>query len=125
MQRIRRDVGAGSRWQNPAWWSEDDRRRAVNAGAPDPGICKENKYFYKVYKVTNAVTPQSLEDGPVFNALRDPRLLQNDTYNRGYQTVDMVDYLDAMQCGGYATPSQVSAVANGVNYPWDDSPNCP
>jgi hypothetical protein len=57
--------------------------------------------------------------------LRHPRLLNNDTFNRGYSKVDMIDYLDAMTCAGTATAAQVENVSAGVGYPWDGNPTCP
>ena len=45
--------------------------------------------------------------------------------NRGYKRIDMIDYLDAMTCAKTATGAQIQAVADSVNYPWDNKPICP
>jgi hypothetical protein len=81
--------------------------------------------FWSFWAQNNAMAPQSLGEGPVFAPLRSPRLLNNPSYNRGYATVDFIDYLDAVRCGNHATANQVSAVASSVGYPWDNNPTCP
>jgi len=79
--------------------------------------------FWSFWASAQAVTPQGLGETPVFDTFRSPRLMG--TTDRGYHTVDMIDYLDAMTCESTATGAQISAVASGVGYPWDSSPICP
>jgi hypothetical protein len=81
--------------------------------------------FWSMWAQSNAESPQSLGDAPVYTTLRHARLLNNDTFNRGYSKVDMIDYLDAMTCAGTATAAQVENVSAGVGYPWDGNPTCP
>ena len=81
--------------------------------------------FWSFWASAQAVTPQGLGDTPVYDTFRSTRLVNNDVYNRGYVTVDFIDYLDAMSCEGTATAGQIDAVASGVNYPWDAAPTCP
>jgi len=81
--------------------------------------------FWSFWASNGAVSPKGLGDGPVYGTLREDRLLNNDLHNRGYITVDMVDYLDALSCSGNASSSDIEGVASDVGYPWDSNPSCP
>ncbi|MEZ4440499.1 MAG: hypothetical protein R3B72_15485 [Polyangiaceae bacterium] len=81
--------------------------------------------FWSFWASGNAPAPQSMGDAPVYNTFREGRLLNNEVWNRGYHTVDMVDYLDALSCSGNASSAQINAVADSVDYPWDGNANCP
>jgi hypothetical protein len=81
--------------------------------------------FWSFWAQNDAVAPQGLGETPVYAPLRSSRILNNPSYNRGYATVDFIDYLDAMKCGGHATDGQIAAVTSSVGYPWDNNPNCP
>jgi hypothetical protein len=108
-------------------WSEG------NLELPDPNgpidqFINENvvaSMFWSFWASAQAVTPQGLGDAPVYSTFRSSRLINNDVHNRGYVTVDFVDYLDAMSCEGTASAAQIDAVASGVNFPWDGTPTCP
>jgi hypothetical protein len=80
--------------------------------------------FLSFWATSGAHTSQGLGDAPVYKPLGTNRLRQNESFNRGYATVDFVDYLDALKCSGNATDAQIAAVADGVGYPWDNAPNC-
>jgi len=79
--------------------------------------------FWSFWASANAVKPQSLGEAPVFSTFRSQRLLGGQ--NRGYKTVDFIDYLDAMTCENTATTAQIDAVTSSVGYPWDNQPICP
>jgi hypothetical protein len=81
--------------------------------------------FWSFWASQGAVTPKGHGDGPVYDSFRHARMLSNDQYNRGYVTVDMVDYLDALSCSGNVPGGDIDDVANGVGYPWDGNATCP
>ena len=99
-----------------------------NASGPLDQDVNENviaSMFWSFWASGNAVTPKGLGDGPVYDTLRHGRILNNDSHNRGYITVDMVDYLDALSCSGNASGGDIDEVASDVNYPWDGNATCP
>jgi hypothetical protein len=61
---------------------------------------------------------QSLGTDKIFKILTYKPLVDGQL-NRGYQTVDMVDFLDAAVCSGNATDAQVKAVCDSASYPYD------
>lgn len=66
---------------------------------------------------------EGLGDDAIFRALTSARVK---TMNRGYTTVDVLDFFDAAVCTGVATNAEIDAVSrNLVGYPWDDSAVCP
>jgi hypothetical protein len=66
---------------------------------------------------TTATTTQ-----PIWASFVSPRLTDGTT-NRGYKTVDLVDLLDGMNCGG--TPfADINAITSHYNYPYDNNPLC-
>lgn len=63
-------------------------------------------------------------DPKIFPTLRQNRVIG--AYNRGYTTVDLVDYADALTCSGAATATQVDAtLRQKYSFPWDNKPLCP
>lgn len=78
--------------------------------------------MWSLWAGANAQAPQNLGDGPMFNVLPGARLTGD--VNRGYMTVDFVDYLDAMKCEGQATAAQISAVTQPAQYPYDNQELC-
>jgi hypothetical protein len=63
-------------------------------------------------------------DGPMFRAVTLPRVVG--MYNRGYPTVDFVDYADALSCARIATAAELQlSLRTKYRYPWDNSPLCP
>jgi hypothetical protein len=67
---------------------------------------------------------RGLSDAKVFPSLRSPRVLG--LYNRGYTTVDLIDYADAMSCSGAATNQLLDDTLRvKFGYPWDNKPLCP
>lgn len=67
---------------------------------------------------------RTLGDAKIFPTLRSGRV--TGPYNRGYSTVDLVDYADALSCSGAATMQQLdSSLRQKYGFPWDDSPLCP
>ena len=108
-------------------WSGGDLE-LPNANGPLDQDINENvvaSMFWSFWATQGAVTPLGKGDQPVYDTIRSERLLSNDTFNRGYPKVDMLDYLDAMTCEGTGSASDVEAVASDVNYPWDGNPTCP
>jgi hypothetical protein len=79
--------------------------------------------LWSFWASAKAVAPQGLGEEPVYSVLRSDRLLGQ--LNRGYSTVDTIDYLDALKCEGKATDAQIQAVAESVSFPWDNKPLCP
>jgi len=45
--------------------------------------------------------------------------------NRGYKTVDLVDFADALLCGQRLSATELSASMNKYRFPWDNQPICP
>jgi hypothetical protein len=78
--------------------------------------------MWSFWAADNARKPQNLNDAAIFNTLHSPRLLGD--VNRGYQTVDFVDFLDAMSCGQQATGDQILDVVTDSHYPYDHQPQC-
>ena len=79
--------------------------------------------MWSLWASSNAQTPQSLGDSPMYKTIESTRLTGG--MNRGYHTVDFVDYLDAMKCEGLATGTQISEVTTTVGYPYDNQEICP
>jgi hypothetical protein len=108
-------------------WSGGDLEGPSPSGPLDQDI-NENvvaSMFWSFWASSGAVTPKGLGDTPVHDTLRHNRLLNNETWNRGYHTVDMVDFLDALSCSGNASSGDIEDVASGVGYPWDGDVSCP
>jgi hypothetical protein len=78
--------------------------------------------MWSLWAGANAQAPQNLNDGPMFTALASSRLTGD--LNRGYATVDMVDYLDAMKCEKQATADQINAVTAPAHFPYDNKELC-
>lgn len=78
--------------------------------------------MWSLWASQHAKNPQSLGDAPLYQVLRSNRLLQGP--NRGYPTVDFIDYLDALKCENLATASQIGAVTTPVGYPYDNAEVC-
>lgn len=66
---------------------------------------------------------RSAGDAPISTGIALPRV--TGTMNRGYKTLDLVDFADAVVCGARATPAQVSASMTKFRFPWDNRPLCP
>ncbi|MFO0573666.1 MAG: hypothetical protein U1A78_06710 [Polyangia bacterium] len=67
---------------------------------------------------------RGLTDAKLFPGLRSPRVLG--LYNRGYATVDLIDYADALSCSGAATNQLLDDTLRvKYGYPWDSKPLCP
>lgn len=75
--------------------------------------------MWSLWASANAQTPQGLGEEAVLGNLRSERTLMG--FNRGYPTIDFMDYLDALSCSGLATDQQISAVVDPVGYPWTAS----
>lgn len=61
---------------------------------------------------------QGLGDAGIMGALMEPKLV-NGTYNRGYDTVDLIDYFDAAICSGSMSEAEVNAVTATTGFPYD------
>ncbi|MBI4702996.1 MAG: hypothetical protein HY744_17915 [Deltaproteobacteria bacterium] len=79
--------------------------------------------MFSFWASTKAATPQGLGWGALYETLRSQRLLGN--LNRGYHTVDFIDYLDAMKCEKKASAEQIKAVTEAADYPYDNQEICP
>ncbi|HEU4412752.1 MAG TPA: hypothetical protein VFS43_46340 [Polyangiaceae bacterium] len=73
---------------------------------------------------TDAGTYAGAGDDAMFRAVQSDRILR-DQYNRGYFKVDLVDFYDAVTCGGGASDGNVGDVSADVGFPWDSDPTCP
>ena len=71
---------------------------------------------------SNADAPQGLGD-PTLEAMNSTRLTGG--MNRGYSTIDFVDYLDALKCDGVATSAQIDAVRDAFSFYYDHAQTCP
>lgn len=97
---------------------------------PDPNgpidqLINENvvtSMMWSLWASNRAYAPQGLGDVPMFTVLPSSRLVGN--VNRGYSKVDMVDYLDALECEGLASGDNVLNVTEPVGYPYDHQPIC-
>ncbi len=72
--------------------------------------------MWSLWASAGAKSPQGLGDDAMFSVMAHPRL--NVGPNRGYRTVDFVDYLDALVCGNFADAGKISDVVGPVRYPW-------
>ena len=62
-------------------------------------------------------------DTPVYRGMRTTRLLG--PLNRGYSTVDLVDYADGLACDGLIPSSRLSSILRTNHlFPWDGLPLC-
>lgn len=64
----------------------------------------------------------SYGDSAVFRGMVTPRLLG--PLNRGYRTVDLVDYADGLTCEGLISASGISDMMRRQQFPWDARPLC-
>ena len=110
-------------WVNigQAKWSEGDLERPNPNGPLDQDI-NENIISSMMWSLwanapTTAMDPQNLGDAPIFSTMRTDRILSGNV-DRGYHTVDFMDYLDAMKCNNLADDTQITAVVDGIGYPW-------
>jgi hypothetical protein len=62
-------------------------------------------------------------DAAISTSLALPRVTSS--LNRGYKTLDLVDFADAALCGGRATSAQVTSSMTKFRFPWDNNPLCP
>ena len=66
---------------------------------------------------------QTFGDTPVFRGMRTSRLLG--PLNRGYGSVDLVDYADGLACDGLISASALTNVLRRSHqFPWDGLPLC-
>lgn len=65
---------------------------------------------------------KTITDAPFFQALGLPRV--NSALNRGYTTVDLVDFADALQCSSMISPTALSTSMSKYKFPWDGKPLC-
>jgi len=63
---------------------------------------------------------RNLGDEKVFGALTYPPLV-NGSFNRGYKTVDLIDFFDAAICSGNASIADIDAVTKTTGFPYDAS----
>jgi len=94
---------------------------------PDPNgpidqYINENVGAGMIWKlfVDSSVDPQGrgLGDDKVFGALTYPPLVDG-TFNRGYHTVDLVDFFDAALCSGYVSEADINAVTKTTGFPYN------
>lgn len=62
-------------------------------------------------------------DIPVLSGIALPRVTSG--LNRGYKTVDLVDFADALLCGGRVSAQQMNTSMSKYGFPWDNQPLCP
>jgi hypothetical protein len=70
--------------------------------------------------VDQSMDPQGrgLGDPKVFGALTYEPLV-NGTFNRGYHTVDLIDFFDAALCSGNASVADINAVTQTTKFPYN------
>ncbi len=105
-------------------WSEGDIQLADPNGPLDQEINENivSAMMWSLWAGGNAQAPQNLGDAPLFAVLPGSRLTGD--LNRGYMTVDVVDYLDALKCEQQATAEQIAAVVAPVQFPYDNQEIC-
>lgn len=101
-----------------AQWSGGPLDRPNPNGPVDQDVNENivSSVMWSLWASSNALTPQGLGDGPMFEVMRSPRL--NGSVNRGYSRLDLIDYLDALSCENLATNSQIQAAVDEVGFPW-------
>lgn len=62
-------------------------------------------------------------DAPVLSGIALPRITSG--LNRGYKTVDLIDFADALLCAGRVSAQQMSSSMSKYRFPWDNQPLCP
>lgn len=73
---------------------------------------------------TPAEDMTTLADAPLSAGFHAARLVG--PFNRGYSTVDLVDFLDSLRCYGYATAVDIDGVVlTAFGFPYDEAPLCP
>ena len=60
---------------------------------------------------------QKLGSDKIFTAFQSQRLL-DPSLNRGYKKLDLIDFLDAVECSNAGTDADVKAATDPVKYPW-------
>jgi hypothetical protein len=115
---------------NPAFWGDLDKRqwRASNGviqslPAPNPVGPIDQKVneimvgsiVWSLWARGRAQTPQGLGDQPIFQALSSRRLTE---YNRGYETPDLIDFLDALACSNNLYVPAIVEVVAAAGFPW-------
>jgi hypothetical protein len=105
-------------------WSGGDIQAADPNGPLDQEINENlvSAMMWSLWAGANAQAPQNLGDAPLFAVMDDDRLLGS--ADRGYFTVDMVDWLDALKCGQQATADQISAAVAPTQFPYDNQEIC-
>ena len=112
-------------WVNIANYTYNNHSLAMPT--PNGGIdqnINENVVAGMIWKlfVNTSYDPQGrgLGDNKVFGALTFPKLV-NGEYNRGYKTVDTVDFFDAAICSGNAGVADINAVSQTSGFPYNAS----
>jgi hypothetical protein len=77
----------------------------------DPGTTTEAEDAWDLAAVESSV---------IWKAFSSSRMLNQ---NRGYEKVDMVDYLDSLRCEG-VTEQQVNSVTGHFGFPYDNAMLC-
>ncbi len=118
--------------QGTNWWMDVGKAQYFSSDAPAPnpqGPLDQDlselvvaAMMWSFWASSNADAPQGLGD-PTLEAMNSPRLTGG--MNRGYSTIDFVDYLDALKCDGIATSGQIDDVRGAFSFYYDHAQTCP
>jgi len=109
-----------------SFWIDISKGLLLNMSLPSPNLYGALDQRLNEFVVTGMVWDlwTAVGDSPIFAALASRRL--KGPYNRGYSTVDLVDYADALACGGGVSAYALNWILRTVHeFPWDGRPLCP
>jgi hypothetical protein len=116
--------------EGTVWWYNVDKPY-FKAPKPDPSGPMDQKLgeanvSHMLWHLDDTVDEgwdkSNLQMPAIVQAFVSPRV-KDKSLNRGYKTVDFVDFLDALRCNG-APSSGVLSVTKNEGFPYDDKPVC-
>lgn len=96
-------------------------------GGMDQDICEDvvSSLMWSIWASDRAYKPLGKGDQATFSIFSSKRLTTSDA-NRGYKTVDLVDFLDAATCASVLDQPQITSLTNPISFPYQPatSPQC-
>jgi hypothetical protein len=104
-------------------WSGGSIERTDPNGPMDQPVSEDvvSAMMWSIWAETKAYQPLNKGEQNTFALFRNKRL--TGSTNRGYKTVDLVDFLDATTCAKLLTPGEITSLTSAVDFPYTAASN--
>ncbi|MCS6902207.1 MAG: hypothetical protein NZX77_20885 [Polyangiaceae bacterium] len=129
-QGMKQDPLYFDKQEGTVWWYNVDKpypsAPKLNPNGPMDQQLGEGNVTHMLWHLDDTVEEgwdkSNLQMPSLIRAFTSKRLMDK-SMNRGYKTVDFVDFLDALRCGG-APSAGVLSVTKNEGFPYDNKPTC-